>query len=380
MHICVVALGYPTSKTIDFIFVDQLCRALADKGETVSIIAPQSLTKSLVRRIPLTSTKSILTTSLGNKVHLYRPYYISVGAIGGGLLKHINGKGFSRAIRHAFVRLKQKPDVCYGHFWDSVYSLSPLAEHYGIPVIASSGEESVTIHEKITNAELSKMLDRVKGVISVSSKNKSECIKAGLTKEENCVVIPNAIDTSLFYQKDKSKLREQFGFAPDIFIVAFVGQFDNRKGITRLSNALTSLKDDSIKAIFMGTGPEHPDYKGTLIAKTVPHDLLPDYLNCADIFVLPTLNEGCCNAIIEAMSCGLPIVSSDLPFNYDILNKDNSILVNPNNIDQIAEAIKDLKDDPKKRKKLSINIIKTASNLTLSNRADKIMHFINSRI
>ena len=58
MHICVVSPGYPTSTTIDFVFVDQLCRALADRGLEITIIAPQSFTKSVVRAVPLASVHS----------------------------------------------------------------------------------------------------------------------------------------------------------------------------------------------------------------------------------------------------------------------------------------------------------------------------------
>ena len=379
MHICIVSPGYPTTKTIDFVFVDQLCRALADKDHTITIIVPQSVTKSLVRRVPLSPLKSILTTSSGKKIQLFRPVYLSVGTIG-EYKNSVNRRIFNIALNHVFTRLKNKPDVCYGHFWDSVYSLLPLAKRYNIPLIASSGEEEVTIQNKIPRKELISLASYVTGVISVSSKNKKECIAAELVKNEDCIVIPNAVDVTLFYPKDKMKLREQHGFDKKVFIVAFVGQFNSRKGAARLSDALTLLNDDTIKAVFMGSGSELPNYKGTLLAKTIPHDLLPDYLNSADAFVLPTLNEGCSNAVIEAMACGLPIISSDLSFNHDILNEDNSILIEPNSITQIAEAIKQLKNNPLKRKELSFNALKTSSSLTLSKRSEKIINFIQTRI
>jgi len=148
----------------------------------------------------------------------------------------------------------------------------------------------------------------------------------------------------------------------------------------RLSNALTSLNDNSIKAFFMGTGNEIPDYKEILVNGIVPHDMLPDYLNCADVFVLPTSNEGCSNAIIEAMACGLPIISSDLPFNYDILNNDNAVLVNPYDIAAIANAIKDIKENTKIRHEMSLNAIKKSSELTLPKRAEKIIEYIQTNI
>ena len=60
MHIVVISHSFPTSKTIDFIFVDQLCRQFANKGEKITIIAPQSLTKCLFRGIPISKKKSII--------------------------------------------------------------------------------------------------------------------------------------------------------------------------------------------------------------------------------------------------------------------------------------------------------------------------------
>ena len=79
MHICVISHSYPTSRTIDFVFVDQLCREFADKGQKVSIIAPQSLTKCILRGIPIVKFRSRLTTIKGNNVTLYRPFWISLG-------------------------------------------------------------------------------------------------------------------------------------------------------------------------------------------------------------------------------------------------------------------------------------------------------------
>ena len=111
----------------------------------------------------------------------------------------------------------------------------------------------------------------------------------------------------------------------------------------RLSKALNNLNDPSIKAMFIGAGPQVPDYKQIIHQGIVDHSVLPDYLNCADVFVLPTINEGCSNSIIEAMACGLPIISSDMSFNHDILDDKNSLLIDPRNIGEIAKAIRMIK-------------------------------------
>ena len=87
------------------------------------------------------------------------------------------------------------------------------------------------------------------------------------------------------------------------------------------------------------------------------------YLNAADFFILPTLAEGCCNAIIEAIACGLPVISSDLPFNRDILDESNSILVDPTDITSIQEAIVRLYENIDLRKQLSYGSIQKAKSL-----------------
>ncbi|NQU85202.1 MAG: glycosyltransferase family 4 protein, partial [Mariniphaga sp.] len=254
------------------------------------------------------------------------------------------------------------------------------AKKYNIPLFVSSGEELITLHKNYSLDELKDFVGYVNGVISVSTKNKNEIIEAGLAKKDSCNIIPNAIDPTLFHKKNKKELRNQFDYDEKYFIVAFVGQFTERKGVMRLSNALNSLNDSSIKVFFIGAGNESPDYQEILYKGTVPHDLLPNYLNCADIFVLPSSNEGCSNAIIEAMACGLPIISSDLPFNYDILNEDNAILVNPYDVTSIANAIKFLKEHVEIRSKMSLNAIKTSSDLTLPKRAQKVMDYIQTQI
>ena len=95
--------------------------------------------------------------------------------------------------------------------------------------------------------------------------------------------------------------------------------------------------------------------------------------------MLPTLAEGCCNAVIEAMACGLPIISSNLPFNWDVLDDTNSIMINPNSIEEIANAIHTLRDNPELRVKLAEGAASRATALTIENRAKAIIEFMESK-
>ena len=376
MKICVVSPSFPTSKTIDFVFVDQLCRAFADLGHQVTVIAPQSLTKCLMRRIPVIKCHSFYKTSIGNTIELFRPYTISMGNTGIKLFRNSNQK----ALKRVFRRLKTKPDVCYGHFWNSIFLLYPFAKQANIPLCGASGEENVACYVRRSDDFINNIRNYISGVVSVSTKNQQECFALNLVPPEKSIVIPNAINHTLFCLMNKTECRNKLGLDEKHFIVAFVGQFVPRKGTMRLNEALKKLGDSNVKAVFIGSGSENPDYGGIIYKGRVDHDDVPVWLNAADVFVLPTENEGCCNAIIEAMACGLPIISTDAPFNYDILNDSNSIMVDCHDIDAITEAIKRLHNDIELRQQLSNGAKRTAQNLSIKHRAERIIDFIQNKI
>ena len=109
------------------------------------------------------------------------------------------------------------------------------------------------------------------------------------------------------------------------------------------------------------------------------NDELVWFYSALDVFVLPTEHEGCCNAIVEAIACGCPIISSDRSFNYDICDKTNSILVDPNDVEEIKNAIQKLYDNDKLREQLAQGSILKSKDLTLNKRAKNIIKFIKSK-
>ena len=148
----------------------------------------------------------------------------------------------------------------------------------------------------------------------------------------------------------------------------------------RVSKAIEGIPENDVYSIFIGEGPEEPNNPNILFKGKVTHNDVPLYLNAADVFVLPTLQEGCCNAVVEAMACGLPIISSNLPFNWDVLNMDNSIMVDPLNVEEIKQAIIKLRDDVQLRLAMSCAALEKAKELTIQERARKILSFMQQRM
>ena len=132
-----------------------------------------------------------------------------------------------------------------------------------------------------------------------------------------------------------------------------------------------------LKMVYLGGGKEEPMGANILFKGRVAHEDVPLWLQAADFFVLPTLAEGCCNAIIEAMATGLPIITSDKPFNYDILDYESAILVDPMDIDAIRNGISLLTESAELRKKYSAASLEKSSELDIKDRAAKIVNYLN---
>ena len=370
MKILIISPDYPDESRSVFPFVKQLVDEMANQGNSIQVIAPYSLSHNLK------FAKRITSYVVGNnKVTVYRPYYFSVSNIkvGGKSLTDI---AKTIAYKKGFRMLKEKPDVVYGHFWDSAFIGYEYAKSNNLPLYVATGESEIEFRKD--SKQKSAFCDYLSGVVCVSTKNKEESIKLTLATEENCRVIPNAVDSGLFRLLDKAKCRQELGLPQDAFITVFVGWFNERKGAKRVADAISLINDDKepVYSLFIGDGAAEPKCDNILFKGKLPHKSIPVYLNASDVFVLPTLQEGCCNAVIEAMACGLPIISSNLPFNWDVLDSTNSIMVDPKNIAEIAEAIQDLRDDKGRRVALTLGSLRAAESLSIDKRAGRIIDFI----
>lgn len=379
MHICIVTPKYPTNTDPTALtFVQQLAWEMADLGEDITVICPIALNRNIeywkIKR------QVVEYTNKGNKIDLFFPKFIDFGQI--DILNFntspITSLFFKQAVDGILKKMSLKPNVLYGHFMAPAgVTCAILGKKYGLPSFAAYGESSPWTIYQLGIERTKKYLDGISGIISVSSANKEELVETGVVERELVGVFPNGYRPDRFFPKDKNIARAKFGFQQNEFIVAFVGHFIKRKGIDVLLEAINQL--DNVHLICAGKGPIRPVGEKVLFADLVSPDQLVDFYSCADVFVLPTKNEGCCNAIIEAMACGLPIISSNLPFNNDILDNSNSIRINPNDANELAEAIDKVKTDSAFRKSLAEGSCKKAKELTLEVRAKNIISFIQNK-
>ena len=359
------------------VFFQNLIYAMADTGIECTVISPVPVTKYR-RAISMVSKERIDITPRGGKVRVIHPRFISlsskkIGPINTGYYSEVL---FQKAALKAAKRLTESFDAVYGHFiLAGGLSAIQIGRMKGIPSFFAYGECNYDTEVERTYGPIKE--DDIKGlsgIIAVSTNNANILKSKPVFKGIPMIIAPNSVDMSLFYKRDKEKCRKELGLPQDIFIVGFVGGFIERKGDKRLLEAVNEI--DGVYAAFAGKGENPPSGEKVLFCQALEHDQVPVFLNAIDVFCLPTLNEGSCNAIVEAAACGCPIISSDLPFNDDILNADNSIRINPNSVDEIKEAIYLLYHDHQIREKISKNILNAAQDFSIEHRAYKILSFI----
>ena len=380
MRICIIAGNYPSEGNPKHVFLEKIVKEFVDQGNECVVIAPQT---GSVRK-PHRERKAVYRTDHGKPYMVYSPIYRGysgrkVGFVHLGVLTH---RSFLRAADRVYREEKLDCDAFYAHFINAGIAAYSMAEKYHKPFFIANGESSLKeFIDTLPEEKVREAYRRVAGIISVSTANKEEVLSSGyfpVERKEIIHVLPNGVDRNLFHKTDKGTARAKLGIDPRLFVVIFVGQFSERKGSRRLSEALSKCED--VWSVFIGSGPAEPDHAKCVFKGKVKNSEIPDYLNAADVFVLPTRNEGCCNAIIEASSCGLPVISSDLPFNYDILDSSCAILVDPENTEEIADAIRRLQSDPALREKLSEGALRKAAPFMIDERASRIIEIMKDAL
>jgi glycosyltransferase involved in cell wall biosynthesis len=158
---------------------------------------------------------------------------------------------------------------------------------------------------------------------------------------EKIDVIPNYVETDRFFPTDAKKERD----------ILFIGRLANQKNPTTLLEAAKKVK---AQIVVIGNGPLEKELKenygnmnGRLEWKgNIPNSELPGYMNRSKIFVLPSHYEGHPKTLIEAMSCGMPVIGADSLGIREIIRHGENGWLCGTDVESIGQAIRKLLKDP----------------------------------
>jgi len=209
--------------------------------------------------------------------------------------------------------------------------------------------------------------------IAVSAKAELELNNLGA----KAVQIPHGIDTEIF--KDL-KIKK------DKFTVLFVGRLVEEKGIRDLLELSKELSN--INFVFAGSGPlekEINKYPVKYLGFIKDKKRLASVYNQADLFVLNSYKTNNWEelygiVLLEAMSCGLPVIATDCVGPKEIIqNQKTGILIPQKDKTALKKAILDLKENKSKREKLSSNAKQfVVKNYNIGRISNKWFNLLNS--
>lgn len=227
-------------------------------------------------------------------------------------------------------------EVIDAHFaYPDGYAATLLGRWCKVPVtITLRGTEARHARDRILAPKLRQALHAAARVFSVSKSLQALALEQGVP-ETRTQVVGNGVDTERFAAIDRQEARVQLGLPGDARILITVGALVERKGFHRVLEILPALRRrfPSLHYLIVGGPSAEGDWRSRLEAQAAeagladcvhflgplaPEELsLP--LSAAELFVLPTRNEGWANVILEAMACGLPVITTDVGGNAEVV-------------------------------------------------------------
>jgi glycosyltransferase involved in cell wall biosynthesis len=156
---------------------------------------------------------------------------------------------------------------------------------------------------------------------------------------------------------DRTMVRAEFGVAADAPMMIYVGRLAAQKGVDDLIRAVDLLQhvNPDLRALIVGDGPlrmhledvSHAFQLNSMVRFLGHRDDVPKLLAASDLLVLPSLYEGLPNVVLEAMRFRKAVVATSAPGTTELVTDgETGLLVPPQNPPALAEAIRNVLDDP----------------------------------
>lgn len=229
------------------------------------------------------------------------------------------------------------------------------------------------------------MLSRADKIVTVSQEDERYYFHRYPEIKNKIVTIPIPLNLDDFNIKtDKKALRSKYDLDDKVKIILYAGRFSKVKGIDLIIRAFVNLNKTlpDTYLVLVGRGEDEKRLRKlvtTLKAKNVrffghfSHDEMPDILNCSDVLVMASFTEGLPTIILEALACGLPIVSTNIgDINNVVENEKIGFLLGHRNEEELKNKLIEALKISDKFEEDRIKIAKNYSADTISKKIIKL--------
>jgi glycosyltransferase involved in cell wall biosynthesis len=277
-------------------------------------------------------------------IEVYFPRFLSLP----GLLRRLDGISMALASYRLVKRLREQGgyNLIDAHFaYPDGYAATRLGRWLKLPVtITLRGTEVPHARQPPICKRLVKGLLEASWIFSVSRALKDHVVSLGVPADK-VQVVGNGVDIDKFHPLPREACRRALGLEGKGPVLVTVGALVERKGFHRVIELLPRLLEKHPGLVYLaigGPGPEG-DWSEQLHEQVrrlglesqvrflgpVAPARLKEPLSAADLFVLATSNEGWANVFLEALACGLPVVTTDVGGNREVICRDELGLVVP---------------------------------------------------
>ena len=276
-----------------------------------------------------------------------------------GMCKRHDGLAMAIAALPRLRALRQsgRLDLIDAHFgYPDGYAAVMLGRWLDVPVtITLRGTEVRHARDPVLRPLLIQALDGAAHLFAVAQALKQVAVDLGVPPAR-IEVVGNGVDLRRFQAQGRAGARAALDIDPQVPVLISVGGLVERKGLHRVIDVLPVLLRcwPGLIYLIVGGPSAEGDMRSVLEARVsalglqravrflgpLPPGQLCTPLSAADVFVLATRNEGWANVFLEAMACGLPVVTTDVGGNREVVNGDElGIIVPFGDADALAAAL-----------------------------------------
>ena len=166
----------------------------------------------------------------------------------------------------------------------------------------------------------------------------SKLVKESFLGKYRIEVIPNGVDLNIFHPRE-SKFRDKYGISDRFIILGVAFSWEFRKGLDRFEKLANEL-DERFQIVLVGISREAvKSQKVICINKTDNQEQLAEIYSAADVFLNPTREDNFPTVNVEALACGIPVLSYGAGGSAEAFDDDSGMVVNDQNLLAVLEKL-----------------------------------------